>query len=828
MKNVLAVFLAVVSSAVFADDTARSSRVVSVGPSPLAGEVQKISRAAAAKAAAGKNEQSAAGRPSRMAVQANKEQSRASAEAEEAESAAAQAATSRDASAAGAKTISRAAVSRGRSGAPAATATRSAAAQSQSGRGASTRGGGGSRPSFVEVDGRAVTGRAQAAAGQNIDDEVSRKLSRRSRAAVDTMFEGTAESAEAPSAASELADCSASYFDCMNQFCNVLDANQKQCSCSGRLSQYKKVEDSLTEANNELNNVAQQIRYVGLAADEIRSIMKETEAEKVMSTTEDRTQSRSMLEEIEKLIKSPTADYSSGGSSSLDFSLDFSGEGDDFDLSSLFGDNESFANMRGTELYAAAKKKCKPILTRCAAKKADQSIISGQYDIEIDKACIQYEAGLKKATAGVKTNIRSATQMLQKARLTVLGEQNAYDAKGCVSALDSCMRDEMVCGDKYYKCVDPSKRAIDENGNVIPGGDLVALKEYASTYDARCLARLLDSSVSEPASCDVATAANETNGKEIVDYLKSKIGVMDNNGRVVSGFCRPVLDKCRRYTYSDGQYVDNNTVIKSYMERTMSQIIAAQSGVIAEYAKTCLTDVSTCYNGQITSANSYGIGTSLSPSIVRPILMGACRSVALSCAYVVFSTAGARDSVTEQNALIDRLSNMFYQTLMCPLNSTWSDTLQDSDGVVPAEKSKYINSNCKCNSGYYVSVGTCAQIPASAPACPANSGYAGSSNTPSANGTENGYVSETCKCYEGYYVFGNVCNTCPSNSVSVINTCTGTCAADGTCPSTGTGECYNVANNGNDGAKGIISPYCQCQKTGKITGTPKVCPIADS
>ncbi|MDR2268554.1 MAG: hypothetical protein LBD94_00005, partial [Rickettsiales bacterium] len=514
-------------------------------------------------------------------------------------------------------------------------------AQSGSGRGVVSSGAGSARSisrsstqslrsSGVEADGRAVVGRGNSVTGSDIEGDIERKTMRRvARAATDNPFLAEAVSVETPSAAGELADCSVAYFECLDQFCNVLDANQKQCSCSGRLEQYKKVEDSLTKATEELNNVAQQIRYVGLSADEVRSILKETEAEEVLSSLEDKTQSRNMLEEIEKIIKDPDSGFSSSSNMTLDFELDFSGSSSDFDLGSMFGNNESFANMRGTELYSAAKKKCSAILSRCAPKKADQSIISGQYDIEIDKTCVAYEAGLKKATSNVRTNIKSATSMLQKARLAVMADQNSYDARGCVSALDTCMRDEMVCGSNYYKCLDPTKVAIDENGSVVPGGDVVSIRNLMSSYSAVKLDELL----SNP-TC--SSDEDNHNGCKVVNYLKSKIGVMEN-GRIKSGFCRPVLEKCRLATYEEGQYIENNTVVKSYLERTMTQVNAAQNSIISEYAKSCVSDVSTCYNNQITQVNSYAGGTSLSPSVLKPILMGACRNVALSCAYAVFS-----------------------------------------------------------------------------------------------------------------------------------------------------------------------------------------------
>ena len=648
------------------------------------------------------------------------------------------------------------------------------------------------RPSVAEVGGRAIIGRTNTMTGSNVDEEVQRKLGVRSRAA-DTM---QTMDVEAPSSSNDLSECSASYFDCLDQFCNVLDANQKQCSCSSHLSDYKRVEDSLKKANSELNNVAQQIRYVGLSADEVRSIMKETEAETVLSSTKDTTQSRNMLEQIEDIIESPTSNSftsSSSSSGNLDFELDFSGDASSFDLDSMLGNNTSFANMRGTDLYNAAKKKCSSILSRCTNKKADQNIISGQYDVEIDKACIAYEAGLQKASDGVKTNIKTATQMLQKARLAVLNDQNTYDAKGCVSALDACMRDDMVCGDKYYKCLDPTKTAIDESGEVIAGGDLVRITAMMKDYtNAEVSDTILDASTAS------ACSTNKTDGTCIIYYLLSRIGKMDESTKhVTSGFCRPVLEKCQRYTYdSNKKYNEKNTIVKSYLQRTMTQIKASQANIIVEHASECITDVSTCYNSQITQVNSYSSGLTLSPSTVKPILMGACRNVALSCAYAVFSDPSDNgadkcwtDSTTRNaNNCINQLSSMFYQSMLCPANSEWNNTASSTPAInnTLSDGSSYVNSNCQCKSGYYVYNGTCLAVAS----CTDNSAWT-NNTTIAVNNALGGVTAPYCQCNAGYYVYNGACISTP------------------TCPAYST---WNSADevSANNVTQGIVAPYCKC------------------
>ena len=253
------------------------------------------------------------------------------------------------------------------------------------------------RPSTAEVGGRAVIDDTGVQTGSNID-EVVRNV--KSRAAA----KATAESiAEATSRLEQTAtlnkSCQEQYNECMDQFCAVVDANQGRCSCSANLSQYTKVETAVKDANAQLNEVAQRIRYVGLSADEIRAIMTETEAEEALSGAVDTSETRNMLEEIENLIRDPVSNssYYSDTSIGLDMDLDFTSDtADMFSLDFLNTDStSSFSNLRGRELYNAAKKRCNTLLTQCKSAGATPGQITGNYDLAIDKDCVAYENGLK-------------------------------------------------------------------------------------------------------------------------------------------------------------------------------------------------------------------------------------------------------------------------------------------------------------------------------------------------------------------------------------------------------------------------------------------------
>ena len=558
------------------------------------------------------------------------------------------------------------------------------------------------RPSTAEVGGRAIIGDTGIQTGSNIDEAI-RGLNFRAASRNEISAESIAAATEVLEQTATLnKSCQQQYNDCMDQFCAVIDANQGRCSCSSNLSRYTKVEDAVKEANAQLNEVAQRIRYVGLSADEIRAIMNETEAEAALSGSVDTSETRSMLEEIEEMIRNPVSTTFSStdtGSTSLDLDLDFTSETADlFNLDFLSNDGGSFSNLRGTELYNAAKRRCNTVLKECKSAGATSNQITGNYDLAIDKDCIAYEQGLVKMNDTLRSNVRSANLMLQKARLAVLQNKNQYDAKGCIAALETCMLDDMVCGDDYIKCADPTKRYIDENGNVVLGQRIADITDFMENYNN---ANINDTYLSGAynLSLDVETCkeAENNNGACVAAYLLKKIGTKQSVTE--EGLCRAVLDKCQRYTYdADGKYKSYNDVVVHYVQRALVNIRASQHQIISDYASSCMTDIAACYNQQVTQVNAWS--SSASVSSIYNIMRGACRNVALTCAYAVFYKDDSSCSADNENTCIESISTIFYQSLLCPANSTYSQTeLTVSKNGASAGN---VNTHCKCNEGYEV------------------------------------------------------------------------------------------------------------------------------
>ena len=604
------------------------------------------------------------------------------------------------------------------------------------------------RPSTAEVGGRATIAGTDVQTGSNIDESLrgvqSRAATRESISEAKERLEQTAELNKS---------CQEQYNDCMDQFCAVIDANQGRCSCSSNLTKYTKVEEAVKAANAELNSVAQRIRYVGLSADEIRAILTETEAEAALSGQKDTTETRNMLAEIEDLIKDPTSNSASYSESSfgLDLNLDFSSDSADmFSLDFLNLDsNSSFSNLRGTDLYNAARNRCSTILNQCKGAGGTPKQITGNYDLAIDKDCIAYEKGLKKMNETLVSNVRSAELMLQKARLAVLQNKNQYDAKGCIAALDSCMRDDMVCGDDYYKCVDPTKRYIDENGEVVLGQNITLITEFMENYNnAKINDEFMTAAMNVEIDPDVCSAEDGNNGVCVASYLLGKIGT--GAKATDGGLCRAVLDKCQYYTYKENQYVWNNDIVENYIQRAMVNIRAAQQSIISDYASNCMVDVATCYNNQVTQVNTWSSSASINS--IYDVMRGACRNVALTCGYAIFAgppaldpndgkpTAGcpdaanATDEAQRNNEYVNCISEMFFESLLCPANSEYikSASGKTADG--------FVNAVCKCLDGYEPVGKQCMK------ACDTTANFSGKRD-----------AYNNCLCAGGYKLSGGQC-----------------------------------------------------------------------
>ena len=467
--------------------------------------------------------------------------------------------------------------------------------------------------------------------------------------------------------------CKAQYTACMDNFCNVLDENQGRCSCSANLDNYAETEAALKQATEDLQDVAQQIQYIGLTAEEVETLFSQTEAELQMQSTTDNSQLKNDLDKIKNMIVDVQSGRASTSSSGLSFDLsgllDFTIDSTGFDLTSLLGggaNTNSISNQRGEKLYDTAASRCKAaVLNSCQAQGVDITIITNAYDLEIDKACIAYERALTDSNDQMSSTVRNAKSVLQRARLLVAQQKNQYDLRGCVTELDNCMQDDFVCGDDYENCLDPSGKYI-VNGEIVVGsepgapGDVTApiydawryTKEDSGEevkYDAWGLSDK-DNAVEAGNLSDYITAtvtpdSAQTTSSNMSKFLQNKIGYHDNDDGKNYGMCMSVLNRCQDITYTESgnstEYNPQNNVVKEFLNRTLVQIKSAQDSIMAEYAEDCITDVASCLaqNNYDPDDKSTTEGGADEESIKNKIAIRACNPIITTCMSVNKVTA---------------------------------------------------------------------------------------------------------------------------------------------------------------------------------------------
>ncbi|MBQ0013053.1 MAG: hypothetical protein KBS86_00570 [Proteobacteria bacterium] len=471
--------------------------------------------------------------------------------------------------------------------------------------------------------------------------------------------------------------CKAQYALCMDNYCNVLDDNQGRCSCSANLQNYAKTEAALAEATEALQDIAQEIQYIGLSAEEVETLFSQTEAEIALAGSNDTSELQSNLDKIKRMIvdvqsgKSRSSGVTATSGIAMDLSglLDFSFDSNGFDLSSLLttagatNNTSSISNQRGANLYKTAAARCKAsVLNTCANQGGDISIVTNAYDLEIDKACFAYERALTDANNNMNATVRNAKSVLQKARLMVAQNKNVYDLRGCVEALDSCMQSDFVCGSDYESCLDTTGKYI-VDGQVLVGsepgktGDTKGL--YADTWGATANSPWGSSNLTTYIKDKIATTAITTASNDMATYLQYRIGYHSDSDNRNYGMCVSVLNQCQNYTYEKGtdgksKYKNDNMVIKEYLTRTLPRIKAAQDQILAEYAEDCITDVESCL-----TANNYR-AIENPDTAANKIAINACKATITTCQSVNLDVSASVDDVKTwvKNVMDGIYSNM--------------------------------------------------------------------------------------------------------------------------------------------------------------------------
>lgn len=166
-------------------------------------------------------------------------------------------------------------------------------------------------------------------------------------------------------------------------------------------------------------------------------------------------------------------------------------------------------------------------------------------------------------------------------------------------------------------------------------GSALALQTTNYTTPTGSLMAYIDDTVT-------ATPVKNTSAN-MSEYLQYKIGYHDDASGKNYGMCMSVLNKCQDSTYTgSGQnikYNPANNVIKEYLSRTLTQLKAQQDTILANYAESCVSDVTSCLN-----SNNYN--ASATDSTKNALAIKACNAVISTCMSVNGITPDASGVVT--------------------------------------------------------------------------------------------------------------------------------------------------------------------------------------
>ncbi len=243
------------------------------------------------------------------------------------------------------------------------------------------------------------------------------------------------------------------------------------------------------------------------------------------------------------------------------------------------------------------------------------------------------------------------------------------------------------------------------------GKSLYSTWDYSSVKNAWSLdgklAEYIDATISSAGGSIKATDGTMTK------YLQSKIGYIDKDNRAI-GMCSSVLSKCQNYSYSGTgskrAYKADNDVVRQFLERAIIQIKAKQDEVLANYAESCVSDVSSCLSQNTynfaNSASSYSLLEASNPS---NIAIRACMTTIQSCKSV---TTPSTETETVYAWLDSALGTLLTaERLLCARNGDsstvyWNDSKGRCACIQPQNYIFYAPTYTVAGSGTQSATGT--------------------------------------------------------------------------------------------------------------------------
>jgi len=230
-------------------------------------------------------------------------------------------------------------------------------------------------------------------------------------------------------------ECQDAYFGCMDSFCMLENVTGGRCKCSDKNAEY----DGILA---DIMNLDQQ-SYI-MQTEGVSLLRMGKSADEVYAMAEDAANKVSKDKKAEEVSKNKL-DLSAWNNSWFDDAEDI---WEDEDAIALESD---LTSKTGDKLHAIAASTCtQQVPTQC---KSSTPILRMIYVQKIQSDCAAYDNSLRQQQMESNQKLQTARQSLRDAALEEYQKANKYDLGGCVTAFNTCMQKEEVCGDGFLGCV---------------------------------------------------------------------------------------------------------------------------------------------------------------------------------------------------------------------------------------------------------------------------------------------------------------------------------------------------------------------------------------
>ena len=360
------------------------------------------------------------------------------------------------------------------------------------------------------------------------------------------------------------ARCREVYNQCMDEFCANKDSQLKRCACSSRVNEFDGVKKQLAQVEDKMLDFNQRLLTVNMDAEDVQAMLTATEGENAFYSTEDKTKSKQMLEDIsKKLNKAFDSSDDSLGLGAISLSLNSDSAFDTID--SFMG--ASTATKNGTALYNAALPVCREMAMEVCSDDEFEIAQSG-YQMQIEQDCTTVAKAYQTQTDQARTRVFESSALLDISRLDTYQKRNSDDILTCKKKMLDMLTDTTICGADMGKCLDMSGKYID------PTTGEAFLSENLSE---------LSNLITRPSAGEKWTTVS--NNSTFVTFLNKKKSLLE-----------PATENCQDIA---------DTVWSEFLEDALAKIKLAQDAKMEEIRQACTTLTTQCLTNAADSITNF-------------------------------------------------------------------------------------------------------------------------------------------------------------------------------------------------------------------------------